>query len=441
MTRAHVSRRDVLAATGALGAALAAACGQSSGGTAADTAQGSGPIKPEASSLVWLLWSNPPDRKVIHDQVVSRFQQEHPRIKIEAVDPPQGSGTYLSKVAVQVSAGQPLDVIGSSPVWVPDNVASGVVKELNGFMSRDKAFKIDDYAKGVVDAASWHGRLYFLTLFGNFNVLYYNKTLFDRAGVKYPDDTWTKEQVLDAARKLTQQTGDPNTTVYGFNFARDLNNVSPYIWNNGGDAFDKPEDPTKATMSSPAALEAFQWLCDLINKQKVAPGEGGIAQPAFTSGRVAMMTQAVNSIGNTTTAAQFPWDIALIPKGKSGRQNYAGTLFYGVCSATKAPDAAWTFLKLLCGPFGHGLHVQAQIGAPIMKGMDKEYLALPPPPVNRKAVLDNIPLLRALPKVRGMNDIYGPVFTTYLADAFAGKIATTEAAKQIDDKVPALIQK
>jgi multiple sugar transport system substrate-binding protein len=435
-----MTRRRWLQGGMALSAGLAAACGVG-GRPTGDTAQAGGPIKPEASTVVWLYWANPPDRKVIHDSIITRFQSENPTVKVEGVDPPQGAGTYLSKVAVQVAAGQPLDIIGSSPVWVPDNVGAGVVKELDGFVARDKPFKLDDYAKGVVDTGSWKSKLYFLAVFSNFNVLYYNKTLFDRSGVKYPDDTWTNEQVLDAARRLTQTTGDPTTAVFGFNFARDLNNISPYIWNNGGNSFDRPEDPARATMSSPASLEALQWLADLINRHKVAPGEGGAPQPNFQSGRIAMQTMPVNSIGAVATAAQFPWDITLIPKGKAGRQNYAGTLFYGVCSITKAPDAAWTLLKTICGSYGAGLHVQAQIGAPALKGMDREYQTLPPPPANRKAVLDTLPLLRALPKVRGMNDIYADVFTQTLNEAWRGEVSATEAARIIDERATALIKK
>ena len=338
------------------------------------------------------------------------------------------------------SAGEKLDVFGLSPVWVPDNVDAKVAKELNGYLARDESFKIDDYAKGVVDAGSWKGKLYFLALFANFNLLYFNKTLLDRAGVKYPDDTWTKEMVLDAARRLTQ--GDGASKVWGFNFSRDLNNISPYIWNNGGDAFDKPEDPTKSTMSSAASLEALQWLVDLINKHRVAPGEGGATQPTFQSGQVAMQTMPVGSIGTVARDAQFPWDITFIPKGKTGqRQNYAGTLFYGVGANTKMPDGAWSLLKTICGNFGVGLHVQAQIGAPSLKGLEKEYMALPPPPANRKVVLDTLPQLKALPKVRGMNDIYEPAFGQTLNRAYSGEITATEAARLIDEKATPLIKK
>ena len=434
-----MTRRGWLGVSAGLGAALTAACG---GGTGGDTAQSGGPIKPEPGSLVWLFWSNPPDRKVLHDQIIGKFQAENPSVKVDGVDPPPtgGAGGYATKVAVMTSAGEKLDVFGLSPVWVPDNVGANVPKELNSYFARDKSLKIDDYAKGVIDAGSYKGKLYFLALFSNFNVLYYNKTLLDRAGVKYPDDTWTKEMVLDAARRMTQ--GDGAQKVWGFNFSRDLNNISPYIWNNGGDAFDKPEDPSKATMTSANSLEALQWLADLINRHKVAPGEGGAAQPSFQSGQVAMQTMPVGSIGGVARDAQFPWDITFIPKGKTGqRQNYAGTLFYGVGSGTKMPDASWALLKTICGTYGVGLHVQAQIGAPSIKGLEKDYLAMPPPPVNRKVVLDTLPQLRALPKVAGMNDIYGPVFTETLNKVYSGELTATEGARQIDEKATPLIKK
>jgi hypothetical protein len=111
-----------------------------------------------------------------------------------------------------------------------------------------------------------------------------------------------------------------------------------------------------------------------------------------------------------------------------------------MCSASKAPDAAWSLLKVICGAYGGGLHVQSQIGAPALKGLEKEYQALPPPPANRKAVLDTLPLLRALPKVRGMNDIYSDVFTTTLNEAYKGAITATEAATLIDQKATPLIK-
>jgi multiple sugar transport system substrate-binding protein len=434
------SRRAVLAGAGLAGATglLAAACGGA--GAPGGAASGAG-ISAEAGTLQWMLWDAGPERMPYYEQIAREFQAQQSAVKVELVPPLTGSGSYFDKLKTQLAAGQPVDIIGASPVWVPDVATTGISRELNGFLARDKSFKIDDYARGVVDGASWKGRLHFLTLFGNFNLLYYNKALFDKAGVKYSDDTWTRDQVLDAARRITQRSGDAGTDVFGFNFARDLNNTLPWIWHNGGDAFDAPEDPTKATMSAAPTVDAVTWLADTINRHKVAPGEGGAAQPTFQSGRVGMMTQGVNSLGVVAREAAFAWDIAVHPKGKAGRPNYAGTLYYGIANATKLPDAAWSFAKHLCGVPGQKIFVQAQIGAPVHKDLEKDYQQIAPPPANRKAVTETLPNLKALPKTVKMMDIYTPVFGETLNQMWAGSVSTTEGCRQIDDRVAAVLKR
>ena len=432
------SRRAALATAGAMTGAMLAACGGPGAGGSGQGATGTG-IKAEAGNLIWYLWDAGPERLPYYEEIAKTFQAQNPSLKLELVPPLPGAGTYFDKLKTQVAGGQTVDVIGASPVWVPDVGANGIAKELNGFMARDKDFKIGEYAKGVVDGASWKGKLYMLALFGNFNVLYYNKALFDKAGIKYPDDSWTRDQVLDTARRLNQRTGNAESDVFGFNFARDLNNVLPWIWHNGGEAFDKAEGPAKATMSSAATLDAVTWLADMINRHKVAPGEGGAASPGFGTGRVAMMTQGVNSLGVVAREAQFPWDIAIHPKGKSGRPNYAGTLYYGISGTTKMPDASWTFIKHLCGVAGQRVFVRQQIGAPVHKDLEKEYTLIPPPPANRKAVIDTLPTLKALPKTVKMMEIYVPVFSTVLNDIWSGKVSATEGVRDIDAKVAAVL--
>jgi multiple sugar transport system substrate-binding protein len=436
-------RRAVLAGVGGLAGAALAACGGPGGGASGSGQQAGagagGTIKAEAGTLVWYLWDAGPERLPYYEEIAKSFQAQNSSIKLELVPPLPGAGTYFDKLKTQTAGGQTVDIIGASPVWVPDVGSNGIAKELNGFMARDKDFKVGDYAKGVVDGATWKGKLYMLTLFGNFNLLYYNKAQFDRAGVKYPDENWTRDQVLDAARRITQRTGSADTDVWGVNFARDLNNVLPWIWQNGGEAFDKPEEPTKATMSSAATLEAVQWLADLVNRHKVAPGEGGAAAPGFGTGRVGMMTQGVNSLGVVAREAQFPWDVVVHPRGKNGRPNYAGTLYYGISGTTKMPDAAWTFTKHLCGVPGQGTFVRQQIGAPVHKDLENQYIAMPPPPANRKAVIDTLPTLKALPKTLKMMDIYAPVFTTVLAEIWSGNVSATDGCRDIDARVAAIL--
>ena len=62
--------------------------------------------------------------------------------------------------------------------------------------------------------------------------LWYNKTLFDEAGISYPDDTWTWADLKDAAKKLTKDDG----SQYGF--CAGLHNQEGYynfVYQNGGE--------------------------------------------------------------------------------------------------------------------------------------------------------------------------------------------------------------
>jgi multiple sugar transport system substrate-binding protein len=430
------ARRWVLASGVWLGGAALAACGSPSEQPAQ---QPGGPIRAEAGTLQWFLWEGAPANVAAAKSVADSFHQHQSTVKVEPVIP-AGSGTYYEKITPLLAGGQQVDVIGSSSVWVPDIAEVGMPRALDDFVSRDKSFKLGDYAKGVVDAATWKGKLFMLTVYANFAVTYYNKTMFDRAGVKYPDDTWTRETALEAARKMTQRTGNADTDVFGMDFPRDMNQLLPVFWNNGGDIFDRVEAPTKTTMSSPAALDAFTWLCDLVTRHKVAPGEGGTAVPGFETGSVGFLSQGLHRLPAVKPNAQFPWDIAVIPKGKNNaRDNYAGTLFYGMADATKLPDASWTFLKHLCGLPGQRAWLGLEAGAPATKLLEKDYVALPAPPANRKIVIDGLANLRAMPKSPKITQIRVPIIEAVFKDAFSGKISPAEAARQIDDRAAAVL--
>ena len=80
-----------------------------------------------------------------------------------------------------------------------------------------------------------------------------------------------------AAQTLTQQAGG-KTTRFGTDQVNSLNPILPFIWMNGGDIFDNDEHPTKSTASNPAAVDAIQWMADLLTKDHAAPGPDGVKQ-------------------------------------------------------------------------------------------------------------------------------------------------------------------
>src|SRR5262249_3392264 len=149
------------------------------------------------------------------------------------------------------------------------------------------------------------------------SVLYYNKDLFDKAGVKYPDETWTWDTLLDAAKELS------GSGQFGFNSNSAHTHLDAAIYANGGKVLS--DDSNTCLLDNPEPIDTIQWFVDLIQKRKVAPDANqardiGLttANAPFSTGKVAMVVDGSWQIANTRDVG-FNWDIALVPGGKVKR--------------------------------------------------------------------------------------------------------------------------
>lgn len=255
----------------------------------ADRARPAGP--PGTVELVWVSDDNPARKEQI--QLFEQFaaRHGHPELRCR-LDPANGG---LDKVIIQTVGGvgpDLFDVYGKTQLrayaeaGIPWDVtekagAAGIGPEVLWPSMRREAMQ--------------EGRQYvFPTNCGPF-VLFYNKAVFDRAGIPYPHGDWTWNQFLAICRKLTRRRADGRgTETYGV-FGLDAREL---IWQNGGHVF-SPEG-TRCVVDSPEAVEAAQWYVDLFAKERVAPSPaeenamataGGWGQGTltlFTSGRIAM---------------------------------------------------------------------------------------------------------------------------------------------------------
>src|SRR5438045_6714667 len=91
---------------------------------------------------------------------------------------------------------------------------------------------------------------------------YYSKDPFDRAHLPYPTAGWTWNDFLQDAIAITKlSTADEK--IYGVGIDPQLIRLAPFVWQNGGDIVDDTVHPTRLTLDTPAAKEAFQWFVDL----------------------------------------------------------------------------------------------------------------------------------------------------------------------------------
>jgi multiple sugar transport system substrate-binding protein len=192
---------------------------------------------------------------------------------------------------------------------------------------------------------------------------FYNKKLFDEAGLALPDDTWTWDTLLDTASKLTKTAADGTVELYGLSTPIDGNGrINSWIFQAGGDFYD--EEYRTCTIKSEPAMEAFQWMTDLVLTHKVAMAPEPDQQfNPFQTGRVAIGLQGDWMITPFEEIEEFEWNIFVPPKHARTGLNTIDAYQNGmsITSSTKYQDAAWEVVEWLV--HGEGLQYSVEIFA------------------------------------------------------------------------------
>ncbi len=225
---------------------------------------------------------------------IRAFEEQYPDIRVRMV-----TESSPEKILTMIAGGITPDVFMLATEDIPDYGRRGVICDVDRFMREDPEFDVGAYFKEIVDAMKYQGKLYGLPDNLSPVLLFYNKDVFDRFGVAYPDGTWRWREFLEACRKLTKDTdGDGRTDHYAFVSSWWRNRWPMYIWQNGGRVF-TPER-NHCLMDHPEAIEAIRWYHELTSKHHVAPAVGAqlenvAAQDAsewFKAGRVAMLAES-----------------------------------------------------------------------------------------------------------------------------------------------------
>src|SRR5690606_3092061 len=155
------------------------------------------------------------------------------------------------------------------------------------------------YKPSLLEAFQLDGKQYGLPESFSDVVLFYNKDLFEAAGLETPQADWTWDEVREAAEKLT----DKDAGAWGM-----------YQPASFGEFFNA--DKTAATFASPEGIEAASWLVE--KSGTVMPTEAdGAGTPDFDSnlfkeGKLAMWTTGIWMFG-AMSEVDFEWDIAVEP--------------------------------------------------------------------------------------------------------------------------------
>jgi multiple sugar transport system substrate-binding protein len=346
-------------------ALVVAAC---NGSSASPSSAGSSPTSPTASAsgaaspaaapsdagytgpeatITYSIWGDPQEIKA-QQAIVDAFHEANPKITVKVTV--SDWEPYWDKLQTSIAGGDAPDVFAMDGPLFPDYQTRDVLLDLKPFIDRD-GYDLGQLAdQAVADFTTPDGQ-FGLPRDLNVVALYYNKAMFDAAGIPYPDDTWDWAKLAEVAKKLTIRGADGKTTQWGFyTESTDMENYwSELVWQNGGDIISA--DHKTSLVGSDQAAAGIQVLQDLIWKDKVMP-DASITDAlgdAFEQGQAAMESNGSWLVA-THQAAGLDFGIAPLPKGPAGQATSINPTGAVVYKNTKNADAAWQFVKYLASP-------------------------------------------------------------------------------------------
>ncbi len=316
--------------------------------------------------LVWMVRNSLVENRWEADIVRPAFQQANPDICLRILSINQDD--IAVRREAMIAAGEPLHVWSTN--WGGDGFASdrirGLLEDLTPFIERDN-FDLSVFIPDVLKIYQAEGKTWGLPFLTTGSYIYYNKKMFDEAGVEYPptdwnDKSWTWDKFVELAKQLTKDVEDINKAQFGGNY-QVLNLEHPpmlfgyQVWSQ--EAYETglsgPIDVTNE-----ASINGFQAYHDLIYKHKVAPDPSATQAleqlgGAFAAGRIAMQMQGGwghwSWKGLIDDPAGFCWGVAPMPWG-SPDADIRTVIYTDPWVMTRGlsqeeQDMAWTFIKFL----------------------------------------------------------------------------------------------
>lgn len=278
-----------------------------------------------------------------YEAIIEDFHKQHPDIKLEPQWVP--SSQFQTKFKTLVAAGMPPDIFYCGDVWVA--YLRPFLMDISPLIERDKAeMDFDDFYPRLRKAALYEGKYYFLPRSFNISLLYYNKKLFDQAGIPYPNKKWTWKDYTEAGKKISELTVDGKKAYGSTIMVGWWGEWLTMVRQAGGRMFNK--EITECMLDRPEAIMAMKFYSDKI-KLGISPAPGKGPSRGFEGGRYGMVWGG--HTGNWkiyNEMKDLDWDIEMLPIGPV-RRNGAELAMdaYGISKDCKDPEAAWTVLKFL----------------------------------------------------------------------------------------------
>jgi multiple sugar transport system substrate-binding protein len=377
---------------------------------------------------------------------IKTIDDVHPEWKIILENTPQSG--IVEKINAQLSANELPDIVRLTGLFSQQWIRKNAFLDLTTYI-QNSTIDIGDFYAGPLSQFEYRGNIWGLPDTAAPDVVFYNKSMFDAAGLLYPTDDWSFEEMRRAAIQLTLDANGNNPSDPGF----DPSTIQQWGWNGGitniwqrhfvqpfGVDFCRNDDCTIMNFTDSTTLGAINWWASLVNVDYAAPydpyggSQTGVPGDPFIAGKAAIGYNGFFAVGQLNEVGHIDYDIVQPFIGVDGnRYTPLSTNGYLISANTNHADVAWQILQELLdtdflvetwGKPGHSV--------PARRSAAHSTINLSHPPENQEAILAAME--------------YGEVFKPYTSSAFEvfsktndiftqamkGDIDTFEAMKEIE---------
>lgn len=308
----------------------------------------------EAVTLKWAIWDQ--ETTAYWSDLKEAYEASHPNVTIEMVD--LGSTDYMTVLATELSGtGTDFDLVTIKDVpGYATLVQKGSILALDDYIAAD-GIDLTQFA-GTTDQVTVDGSLYQLPFRNDFWVLFYNKDLFDAAGVDYPTNDMTFEEYDALARAVTDTTF--GSQVYGAHY---------HTWRSAVQLFGVLDGEHTILDGEYSFFKPYyemvlnQEADGVCRKYTDLKTEGLHYSAAFSGGDVAMMNQGswfISTLITNLASGEYDadlcgnWGIVKYPHAEGVEPGSTlGTITgISITTASDNPDEAWEFVKWVSGEEG-----------------------------------------------------------------------------------------
>lgn len=391
-------------------------CGSNDKGEAS-SGDSNGPV-----TISYAIWDSGQEKGL--RKVADEFEKKNPNIKINIQV--TGWNDYWTMLEAAATGGSLPDTF-----WMHSNEiyrygSNKMLLDLNDYIKESKDVDLKNFPEGLNKIYNINEHQYALPKDYDTIGLWYNKKMFDEAGIAYPDDSWNWDKLKEVAKKLTKADG----SQYGV--LAPLHNQEGYynfVYQNGGNIINNEK---KSEYDNPKTIEAMKYYFDL-SKEGLSPKiyndkeraealqNGQVAMGFFGSWNLSAFSE--NEYMNKN------FDVAVLPSANDGKR---ATIFNGIGNAasatTKHPQEAWKWLEYLASKEGQEKQGELGIAIPAYNGVAEKW-AETNKNFNTKVFIDMVEYAQIRPYSNSTAK-WEDKATEILKKAYLGETSVEEACKE-----------